>query len=198
MITERAKVIMLPTENKPEPAIFKYLDGSLGSLATEFKRQPATMHHLYVTVDDEIEEGDQYYHSKWREVFKLYDTTNEAFELKYARKIIATTDPKLELPQPSQAFIEKYSELGGIDEVDVELESVCIGQEPSGAHGLKDIWVTNLKLNSHNEIVIHSIKDSWTREEMIKAWDDGSSTGIKMGLGRDFYQTKEEWIKENL
>jgi len=35
------------------------------------------------------------------------------------REIIATTDPELNLPQPSKAFIEKYCEVGGIDEVDV-------------------------------------------------------------------------------
>jgi hypothetical protein len=34
--------------------------------------------------------------------------------------VIGTTDESLGLPKPSQAFIEKYCKVGGIDEVLIE------------------------------------------------------------------------------
>jgi hypothetical protein len=62
------------------------------------------------------------------------------------------------LPQPSQAFIEKYCEVGGIDKVMVEYYRPKSYSPP--------LPPLEPKVNSHNEITIHPIKDSWTREEV--------------------------------
>jgi len=82
------------------------------------------------------------------------------------REIIATTDPELNLPQPSKAFIEKYCEVGGIDEVDVEYGLFHDGnfKEDDETHAFKA--TRKPRVNSHNEITIHPVKDSWTMEDL--------------------------------
>lgn len=94
-------------------------------------------------------------------------------------KITLSTDPKLteqddeysetkNLPKPSPAFIKKYCELGGIDEVDVELEECCGDVEFCDfGDGFNCAKALGFKLNSHNEAAIHEIKKSWTKEELI-------------------------------
>jgi len=108
--------------------------------------------HLYFTTDEEIKEGDWFYddldipqNMRVKQLKKAVDYSliredmreSEKERWTYARKIIATTDPKLlkpqikqvnwmgservvSLPQPSQALIKAYCEQGGFDEVDVE------------------------------------------------------------------------------
>ena len=137
------------------------------------------------------------------------------------RKIIATTDsvlitpyiqPKDErvlsneekkgLPQPSKAFIEKYCKVGGIDEIMVEYEEPVNpikmrGSMSSfvGAEAIRQtIFGLQPKVNSHNEIIIHPIKDSWTKEEIIKLihkLDDD----LRIHLDPN---ELDIWIKENL
>jgi len=105
------------------------------------------------------------------------------------RKIIATTDPGLKvkesylngqtcplglddsdsfieksLPQPSKDFIEEYCRAGGIDEVDVEYKSKVI--QRFNPHGIETKTILIPKVSSHNEIIIHPVKDSWTMEEL--------------------------------
>lgn len=100
-------------------------------------------------------------------------------------KIIATTDkslmdrkpPMSYLPQPSKAFIEKYCKVGGIDEVMVEYEgyypkvdneeySYIVNTLGIPFEDYKQPLEYKLKVNSHNEITIHSIKNSRTKEEL--------------------------------
>jgi len=102
-----------------------------------------------------------------------------------SRKIIATTDPELNVtytkeeestnpvshfkynvPQPSKAFIEKYCKVGGIDEVDVEYGLFHDGnfKDDDETHAFKAI--RKPRVNSHNEIIIHPVKDSWTVEDL--------------------------------
>ncbi len=96
--------------------------------------------HLYILSDEEIKEGWKgwaYKADVKGQIFKHFYTGNPWY--KDAKKIIATTDPELNriweesrggtfagfvngLPRPSDAFIQKYCELGGIDRVLVEYE----------------------------------------------------------------------------
>lgn len=132
------------------------------------------------------------------------------------REVLATTDTKLKvistccegtgydkrsrcricdgtgtqsLPQPSQAFIEKYCKVGGIDEVLVEYETIFlpIDELPSNQ---KHVMI--LKVNSNNEIIIHPIKNSWSREEVIKLLETYYHTTKGYGL------TRNEFIKKYL
>jgi hypothetical protein len=116
------------------------------------------------------------------------------------------------LPQPSQAFIKKCCKVGGIDEVLVEYTNRCCGRclpnvdecvsdtmckkhRKEGCEECYGLRGDILKVDSHNTITIHPIKDSWNREEVIAL--------IRKYRSDDFVYGKEhkrfkEWIKENL
>jgi len=147
--------------------------------------QSRTSHHLYITTDDEIKKGDWYVLTKNDgNPTIILKATVDGGSLKFnSEKIIATTDPELNkgwiedldperksthtqlvthqgLPKPSKAFIEKYCELGGIDEVDVDyLVTKTFGDT-------KHLDTEEPKVISNNEIIIHPIKDSWTLDEL--------------------------------
>ena len=114
------------------------------------------------------------------------------------------------LPQPSRSFIEVFCEADGIENVLVEYD--CISSVSIDVWDFKPEGITidkgkksecieyKLKVNSHNEITIHPIKSSWTREEVItfglkciqaaKDVDNQDDSGI--------ITIDEYWIKENL
>ena len=157
-------------------------------------------HHLYFTSDEEIKEGDWCYNSisngleKWS-----YKGWIEAPDFEYLgyKKIIATTDTSLGLPQPSKAFIEKYIEEYNngnfITEVLVEVE--CDGVDFAYRQYYK------LKLDSQNQITIRKQKDSWSREEVEKLLLKHQSDYRRFvrntsPLNWSFDISK--WIKENL
>jgi hypothetical protein len=103
-----------------------------------------------------------------------------------------------QLSKPSQAFIEKYCKLGGIDEVDVEY--IFEGSFDTNQGDWK------LKIDSHNTITIHSIKDSWNKEEVEQLCRSAMFVGELLGrnplkptpLGKGFDEISFNWIKENL
>lgn len=104
----------------------------------------------------------------------------------------------ISLPQPSLAFIKKYCELEGIDEVDVECEECCGDVEfcPDG-DGFNCAKELGLKVDSHNTITIHAIKDSWSREEVERLLHLALATGSAYGMDMD-EANAVSWIKENL
>ena len=153
---------------------------------------------IYITTDEEVKEGDWFlfYRDKWHIMNELPNGNfrKEAYG-KTVCKIIATTDTKLNLPQPSQAFIEKYCEAGGIDEVLVEYEVTY--EEDIINFKIVEIIKEKLKVNSHNEITIHPIKESWDREEITRLLSNISSyTHVhnRVVVGKEL----NNWIKENL
>jgi hypothetical protein len=77
--------------------------------------------HLYILSDDEIKVGDYTIDNDGNLPFQIHANIVRYKQGKYP-KIIASTDSSLNLPSPSQAFIEKYCEVGGIDEVLVKYE----------------------------------------------------------------------------
>ena len=201
---KKAKVVMLPrnSNNKTKSTLKKYkIDNSLHYDNNHYLGGDYEHQHLYITVDDEIEKND-YIHNV------LFNTIEQCttpllvskHQIQGSQKVIATTDKSLTidklvnygntgfqkqsklLPQPSQAFIKKYCELGGIDKVGIELnQPVCqcdtmdkLVKCPFSydTHGCQkpfntgDFYGHNVKINSHNEITIYSIKNSWSREEM--------------------------------
>lgn len=104
------------------------------------------------------------------------------------------------LPQPSKAFIEKYCKVSGIDEVMIEYESkynIRRKQNPNFiGDALSEDRIKNiLKVNSHNEITIYPIKNSWNREEV-------SNLIKKYALEEHIISSTSDilniWIKENL
>ena len=119
---KKTQVHMLPTNGKDISMLSKRVkDGMLQSAnGTEGVANCNTMwqpQHLYFTTDEEIKEGDWMMNLNGDTIYQHFGNGGD-FE--QWNKIIATTDPELELPQPSQAFIKAYCNQGGIDEVDVE------------------------------------------------------------------------------
>jgi hypothetical protein len=225
---KRTKVVMLPTNGKDVAMLSKRTkDGMLQSangregVANCNKLwQPQ---HLYFTTDEEIKEGDWCLKPLYKDGIKLGFGILQAdssyfggygYDWEEHHKIIATTDPKLtvnisrplgvtqELPKPSQAFIEKYCKLGGIDEVDVECEDDNYGALFTLIDGSTETVIAQkLKVDSHNSITIHPIEEQmYSRIQVenyllelhlaiLKAHVNEGSLSI-------FNSTK--WIEENL
>jgi len=123
-------IVMLPTEkadytslikNNDEPdkkGLFWSQNRSKTSYFTQdyLKSANAKSYHLYVLLDDEIKEGDWIYYELDRKVSQIKsmyihkEWANITKNGVFCKKIIATTDTSLNLPQPSKQFIEKYIE----------------------------------------------------------------------------------------
>lgn len=98
------------------------------------------------------------------------------------------------LPRPSNDFLKKYCELGGIDEVLVEYELVEVRGNGIDL-GEKDYY--KLKVAPDNTITIKPFKDSWSREEVILLLDKFVQDLNQRKSGHTI-EFKENWIKENL
>ena len=141
-------------------------------------------------------------------------------EFKFAKKIIATTDTSLKiktyyeiednqeinLPQPSQQFIDKYIEEYNkgniITDVLVEYEKTNIG---SIINVSKRNFIEQLKINpKDNTITIKKLKDNWNREEVIgllKLIKKDTINSIELDIDSDNLICDlniNKWIEENL
>lgn len=127
---------------------------------------------------------------KWgvKERNKIIATTDESLKIPYDSTTPISKDwgGKL-LPRPSNEFLKKYCELGGIDEVLVEYEEYDWNEYTD------TYWNSKLKVAPDNTITIKPIKESWNREEVVK-------------LIKEFHncicdhpaRSVNNWIKENL
>jgi hypothetical protein len=215
MKKKRCKVVMLPTDKASASIAYSKQENAY-VVASKLRLLEITQgfevtslwswHHLYITSDDKIESGDWclffWDGNKEGELGQIGSEPQQYFPEnghtlnKNLRKIIATTDSKLKLPQPSQSFIEEYCRKGGIDEVDVEYEvtpslktgdNYNIGGE---VREVTDVWLgTNNawyvstpnnhawscpielkpKVNSDNTINIHPIEEKmYSETELIQ------------------------------
>lgn len=224
MKTIKAKVHRLPTE---KGLIYRYKpDGKL-YYNTFFpdrevpQGQNTEPHHLYITTDEEIKEGDWFYNKGMRTVDKASYVESSPYIKNTGKKIIATTDSNLlteegryakmdkykslafkadrlpsnyTLPQIPQSFIEEYCKAGGIDEVLVELESI---QEIHVDGVIKQ----GVKLNPDNTIIIHPVEERvYSREEvegkLLQGFKAMLDYYLKNGTIGDFNGIK--WIEKNL
>lgn len=205
MELKRAEVHKLPT--KDETNIIKSGFNTLFYGPPMNVKSSDTYQHLYITTDEEIKEGDWMLNIIEDTIYQknIYPHHN------MWRKIVATTDkslvickehddsvpyPKMRnvyLPQPSQAFIKKYCEVGGIDEVLVEYENIYDYElKPTLPTGVKP------KVDSNNTITIHPIKDSWSNNELKEELElliELNEDDFDRGSGKHILR---QWIKENL
>lgn len=181
--------------------------------------------NLYILSDETIKEGDWYY-SLYHETILQCSHKNQAISLNilYGNnvnkgKVIATTDKSLKLPEPSEgfikAFIKAYNSGNSITKVMVEYEYAKYMQNSYGCgctEGFQELCANNidgqdlckiaikLKLNSkNNTITIKKIKDSWSRDEVLKLVKSAYSTALeeaKDEMVNYFYFNN--WIKQNL
>jgi hypothetical protein len=218
MEKKRCKVVMLPTDKAQDSIVdcSNRLQYFKGFFTQEYlKSQGKSSHYLYITSDDKIEEGDWYIVLADEE---LHKHQGKSTSFVGGKKIIATTDSKLKikdfpeldnsalrvLPQIPQEFIEEYCLKGGIDEVDVEGElfwevnGVVLHEYLEPLNPQKDdkqVFIP--KVDSHNTINIHPIKDTWTRGEVYKI----AKVAYRMGAQNHEDATIErfdKFIKENL
>ena len=153
--------------------------------------------HLYITSDEEIKENslvllpnNTIHRMNASDMISYLDSQSKATKL-----IIATTQPFMNLPQPSQQFIEKYIEEYNkgnvITKVDVEYDADY--NERYKAYYADTI---ELKVNPDNTINIKPIKDSWNREEVIKLFHKYKIDHD--GDGSYYKDILNKWIAENL
>ena len=193
----KGNVIMLPTKN--ESSLWINCENKL-KIHIKDRMCPGKQEfqHLYITSDEKLNKDEWYCSpmgivSRYNGIEKLPSNW---------RKIIATTDESLGLPQLSQQFIEKYIEEYNkghrITEVLVEVEEYEFKQtewfqEAPYTHKYKE-W--RLKLDSQNQINICKQKDSWSRKEVIDLISDW--TKMKSGLNMNLPNNFNQWIEENL
>ena len=186
-----AQVVMLPTNEKAEIGFLTQKGKERGHLVHFDRPMPNILdsenQHLYILSDEEIKEGD--YHVAIRIVktngdkaiaFTDQEQLDAIAEIGGAKKIIATTDklnihPNLAdsyrsgncLPQIPQSFIEhfveEYNKGNVITEVMVEYKSIGAYANPKYDSDYQ------LKINPDNTINISMLKDSWSREEVVKS-----------------------------
>jgi hypothetical protein len=117
---------MLSTNEKSNISLGDSGKGLIYHTHTKPEYDKRTYQHLYILSDDEIKEGDwclfkQIIGSEYKlckitykfgnQLTSLLENGNKQEEAsQYYKKIIATTDESLGLPQPSQSFIEKFVE----------------------------------------------------------------------------------------
>ncbi len=178
-IWKEKDVVMLGTSDQNCP-IFKHpteekLRVGLGVQNHEPLHPRDRSQHLYILSDEEIKEGDWYYSSLdicSRDDRGIRNFMPEPEDLKYSKKIIATTNPKLlttrisvdqdfnesyiPVPQVPQSFVELFAKEQGIDKVLVEYKETGISQERGGrtvgmtteSYGFKQaLKLTNNEIN---------------------------------------------------
>ena len=107
---------------------------------------------------------------------------------------------RINLPQPSQQFIEKYIEEYNKGNIitDVLIEYELISNEEYFGNTVNpdnDVpyFDEKLKINpKDNTITIKKVKDSYTREEILDDIEQSIIQGLNIGQYRD------KWIEENL
>ena len=208
---KKAKVVMLST-NEPS---------KIGNLATYQKRSLAKVikegvnpigstvqfWNLYIISDDEIKLFDWIYNNKENIVEQITSKTELIFVLEENKenqtfkKVIATTYTSLDLPQPSQQFIQKYIEEYNkgreIKEVLVEYELISNEEYFGNTFNPDDdvpYFDERLKINpKDNTFTIKKVKDSYTQEEVDRMLDEqASKTTAEMLEKFKDYKSREE------
>lgn len=157
---KKSKVIMLSTEKASKI-------GKNRNTNHLYYFDPVVAHegqYLCFLSDEEIKGDNWCYNIKDNSIFQAIWILKAPENF---RKIIASTDPSLNLPRPSDSFIKKYCELGGIENVMVEYEEF-VSQ-------VDQLCYLRLKVAPDNSITIKGVKNMWNREEVIelmrKAWN---------------------------
>jgi hypothetical protein len=173
----KRKVVMLPTNEKAFLALGQIL-ANVGE--TDIPNDSTvTKQHLYIlggVEDGEIKESDWFLdgitlHQCNKIYMGLYYSDYGHNKL-HCKKVIATTDKSLGLPQPSESFIEAFikSYNNGSPLVDVMIEYEDYLTEELALQGKFSNY--RLKTDKQNIISITRIKDSWTREEVGQLFHD--------------------------
>ena len=225
MTLKRAKVHMLPTKSKITHRIEQgdlYLDKGILYInpQTNYNRDEKLCNpqHLYITSDEEIKEGDWMFESYFSigtgkkgsiRQFPGFGSNFPHHNLGMYNKIIATTDTSIgitdhkispvpnfiDLPQPSNDFINKYIEKYNKDEQIVDVLVEYERKNNTGLYGIElEFWYES-KIDKNYCITIKPVKDNWNSEE-VKILINEFHKDFCEGTGTD--DIKDEWIEKNL
>lgn len=225
---KKHQIIMLPTSRKNNNILWKLTKPKINILPKGNINKLDILHfgnenikgawkdgnikcqHLYILSNESIKEGDWYIDDANN--VRLSVTSDEDYWSKRPeyKKVISITDTSLNLPQPSQAFIQKYVERYNADDpityVMVEYqypEMIKISSHLllTGSDEEKQEMEAqlNLKVNPKDNIItIRSVKDTWNKEEVIKILKDSFISSIESEEKCDLTWTLDKWIDENL
>lgn len=144
---KQCQVVMLPTNQEAPIQLgvnFHY------NIPGHFR---GTYFHLYILSDDAILTDDYIYQTNAERVIK---NGFEGLVCNYSKKIIASTNPSLNLPSPSKEFLKIYCEK--------QPEEVLVRYHDENEEFVEG-W---LKVNANNEISIKKVKQTYTRDEIIR------------------------------
>lgn len=216
---KRVKVVMLATEEKAvenqicinsiQMFMWTKQHDLVAHTLVEYKE--TKRQHLYFLLDlgVEIKRGDWCYNILSH---RLLQSAEDLPDYRFSgnKKVIASTDPSLNLPQPSlgfiKKFIEKWEDDEKIEEVEVEYEEIDINPySPTWEQDyikFGERHVPNmqevLKINrKDNTITIISVKNSWDKKELIELI---KTFGRDFGLYVDTVHKQEikDWLIKNL
>ena len=214
---KKAKVVMLPT-NEPSKIgnLVTYQKCNLAKVIKEGinpKDSTVQFWNLYIISDDEIKENNTHFYNPHSGQLHISGNHTDyiAINKNGCKKIIATTDVSLGLPQPSQQFIQKYIEEYNESNVITDvITDVLVEYIPdfNSCFCTKDICNGNncpkkLKIDSKdNTITIKKVKDNYTKEELCQILEKYTSfiwseVGIHfpISLGKD---AKDKFINSEL
>jgi hypothetical protein len=224
---KKARVIMLPTKNRP-CLLNLTLSNNLHLWNTNGTTYNPNGQHLYIILNDEIKEGDYYLFFKNNSICRAEFLTEENIEvleglrkIKAVQKIIASTDTLLIedkrtyicglmdkpniLPQPSQQFIKKYIDSYNLSEVnsnnmtiiEVLVEYELLEDASQSIDMTDGVFIPKINFED-NTITIKKLKDSWSREEMIKNIKSFADVFVANTNTACKQFDIDNWIKENL
>ena len=227
-----AKVVMLSTKesnNLKGNQLWINIEGKLKlSKPNSLCPGPELFQHLYIASDEEIKEGDflliiadNLLLGKKHDIVQI-DTTRYgmtyysrldgtkgwfASEVNYQKdwnykKIIATTNTTLGLPQPSQSFIKAYIEAYNSGNV---ITDVLVEYEKRMTDLILGKTITILKIDSGNTITIKKVKECWSREEVEQLLQSAVNDSHCNAFYRVYQKNSNacceftnRWIAENL
>ena len=180
-LKKKCKVVLLPTTDESSCISSEQMKGKIFYKTPMFTQK---LFHLYILSDDKIEEGDSYFTIldglsigyNLYGVFRGYDTYNKTDTLpKNVKKIISSTDPSLNLPQPSPQFIQKYCDEYNKDNqiVEIMVEYIKKYNQPVTKNYEKtgDLFITEEpKVDKNNYITITKLKEHYTLKEISDAF----------------------------
>lgn len=165
---------------------------------------------IYILSDDKIEDGDWCYDEYNKIIFQNKSIGTPGM----SKKIIATTNTSLNLPQPSQQFInkfiEEYNKGNMINDVLVEYDNLEYNGIKTYSNGIlqfdnttKNSNYNKPKTDKNNTITIKRLKENWNREELpekiIELCKKFQRIKNYNALDFDTNQTEfKQWISNNL
>jgi hypothetical protein len=232
---KKCTVVMLPTNKKAIKKGDIYQIGLQGKPGVMFhctagfnitSNSSAVKQHLYILSNDEVKENDWFYCELHKSVYLC--ETEDLENRNFIKKIIATTDSLLNLvfdnvtyalefadkypthltsiARPSNEFIKKFCEKGGIWEIMVEYEYHCdrylctlFHTYPKCNETCKDSQqLVKPKVAPDNTISIYPVKDNWNREEIVTLFKKYLEDIYKMYQEGNTKWDLDKWIEENL